>query len=72
MTSKNKVYVVLYSFPEEGGRKYLCIYDNATSAIDCMHKARSNGSNWVYVDKREVESGLDEMDGLPENETAHD
>lgn len=66
MTADQKVYVSMYTFPQEESKIHLSIFDNADTAIECTKKAVNNGSDWVFVDKREVQSELRCDDGMPE------
>lgn len=64
----NEVYIAAYTFPGEGFSLHLGIFNNAEAAIECVKKARNNGSNWTLTDKREVQSKIDKYDGMPDTE----
>lgn len=66
--SNNTVYVCLYMFPNEKGRQYLNVYDNADAAIECINRAESYGAYWNTIQKTKVASDLKPGDGLPESE----
>ena len=66
--SNNTVYVCLYMFPNDNGRQYLNVYDNADAAIECINRAKSYGAYWDTIQKTKAASDLKSSDGLPESE----